>query len=191
MSRGDYHRYNAKSTTDSYHSVSISAMNRHKALSPGRHSWGWSRNGKSTGSISFVATGDDVTFLYSCNGNSVESIAGLDWTPCNYGGKRAWFICRCGRRVGRVFIARHGIGCRHCLNLAYNSQNECDINRAWGKIHKFESRLKDDHYRPKGMHWKTFLKIRERITRAHEEKNRGFVLSACRLLPSLRGILDE
>lgn len=191
MGRGDYHRWNAKSTTGSYHSIKITDMKRLKALPPGWHSCQWKRNGERIGSISFFVTGQNVTFHYSFNGNPVEAVAGLDWTPCNYGGKRAWFICSCGERVGRVFIARHGVGCRHCLKLAYTSQNEDAVSRAWGKISKLEDRLKDKRYRPKGMHWKTYLKIRERIARAHEEKNRAFVLSACRALPSLRHFLTE
>lgn len=50
-------------------------------------------------------------------------------TPCNYGGKRYWFICPltkngkyCGRRVGVLFSIGKWFGCRHCGEVAYNSQ---------------------------------------------------------------------
>lgn len=52
-------------------------------------------------------------------------------TTCYFGGRRYWFICplvinglNCGRRVGKLFIAGHYFGCRHCYRLAYASQNE-------------------------------------------------------------------
>lgn len=53
----------------------------------------------------------------------------LTTTPCNYGGKRYWFICpltkdgkNCRRRVGVLFNTGKYFGCRHCNRIAYNSQ---------------------------------------------------------------------
>jgi hypothetical protein len=53
----------------------------------------------------------------------------LTTTPCRYGGKRYWFICPmtkegkyCGRRVGVLFGVSNKYGCRHCAEVAYNSQ---------------------------------------------------------------------
>ena len=50
-------------------------------------------------------------------------------TPCNYGGKRYWFICPltkngkyCGRRVGVLFSIGKWFGCRHCGEIAYAAQ---------------------------------------------------------------------
>lgn len=60
-------------------------------------------------------------------------------TPCHFGGFRRWFLCpfpkeakQCGRRVGKLYLPPGGRywGCRHCYNLAYESQME---NRAISK----------------------------------------------------------
>jgi len=54
-------------------------------------------------------------------------------TPCQYGGKRYWFICPwskngiyCGRRVGKLYKNGDYFACRHCHNLTYDSRK---INR--------------------------------------------------------------
>lgn len=51
-------------------------------------------------------------------------------TPCNLGGKRYWFKCplgkdgrRCSRRVAVLYFTGKYFGCRHCLDLTYQSQN--------------------------------------------------------------------
>lgn len=57
----------------------------------------------------------------------------MDWTKCNYGGKRWWFLCPlvknghyCGRRTGTLLKpdGTKYFGCRHCYKLTYNSRNE-------------------------------------------------------------------
>jgi len=52
-------------------------------------------------------------------------------TPCKYGGVRYWFICLlskngryCGRRVGVIYSIGKWFGCRHCGNIAYQTQFE-------------------------------------------------------------------
>lgn len=52
-------------------------------------------------------------------------------TPCNYGGKRYWFICNlsrngvyCGRRVGVLYNSNKYFACRYCSNVAYSAQFE-------------------------------------------------------------------
>ena len=46
----------------------------------------------------------------------------LTTTTPRFGGLRYWFLCpRCGRRVGKLYHVERW-GCRHCHNLAYQSQ---------------------------------------------------------------------
>ena len=52
-------------------------------------------------------------------------------TQCNYGGVRYWFLCPlrkngqyCGKRVRKLYKRGNYFGCRKCLELAYQSQNE-------------------------------------------------------------------
>lgn len=47
----------------------------------------------------------------------------VEWTRCYYGGRRPWFRCTCGRRVGKIYCGGYFLGCRHCYNGKYNSQN--------------------------------------------------------------------
>lgn len=55
----------------------------------------------------------------------------LATTPCNFGGKRYWFICplikrgiTCNRRARKLYSLNGLFGCRVCHDLAYSSQNE-------------------------------------------------------------------
>jgi hypothetical protein len=57
---------------------------------------------------------------------------------CNLGGKRYWFICECGKRVGVIFKGGDRFACRHCHNLTYQSRNE---NRRSGKYALYRSLL--------------------------------------------------
>ena len=97
----------------------------------------------------------------------------LDWSPCTYGGRRAWFLCLaagCGRRVAILY--RGGIfACRHCYRLAYPCQREIDDDRAARRADTIRRRLgwepgilNDEGGKPKGMHWRTFERL-------HAEQN--------------------
>ena len=54
-------------------------------------------------------------------------------TKPNYGGERYWFLCqnqklnensKCFRRVGTLYFDGINFGCRHCMNLTYQSQKK-------------------------------------------------------------------
>ncbi len=50
-------------------------------------------------------------------------------TPCNYGGKRYWFLCPvCGKRVGKLYLLPEGryYECRTCYSLTYRGCKEHD-----------------------------------------------------------------
>lgn len=86
-------------------------------------------------------------------------------TPCNYGGKRYWFICplviqgkACGRRVGVIYLGGKHFGCRHCYDLSYSSKNEnvrSKYHPLFGyltldtKMEKLEEQIKRRYYRGK------------------------------------------
>jgi hypothetical protein len=58
--------------------------------------------------------------------------ARLVWTPCNFGGRRWWFVCplvvngrACNRRVGVLYLGGGKyFGCRPCHDLTYESSRE-------------------------------------------------------------------
>lgn len=115
----------------------------------------------------------------------------LDWTPCTYGGARPWFLCPgeveedgkkkpCRRRVAVLYHATcpNVFRCRHCLNLAYPSQKERLDGRPFRRAKKKRLRigglllagncLDPIPDRPKGMHRKTYERIRAAIERDEE-----------------------
>jgi hypothetical protein len=107
--------------------------------------------------------------LYS----GVESILCFAWTRCNYGGSRAWFLCqnrRCRRRVAILYSSGGtAFACRHCLKLAYDSQQECTRLRRLHRAQAIRMKLGGDPSlagpfpnKPKGMHRKTYRKFLEK-----------------------------
>lgn len=95
----------------------------------------------------------------------------MTWTPCNYGGQRAWWICPavgCGRRVALLYGGKV-YACRHCHRLAYSTQRERSHDRACSMADKLRDRLgwqagilNDHGGKPKGMHWQTFQRLQAR-----------------------------
>lgn len=64
--------------------------------------------------------------LFDIQVKSEMKIAGqlleITTTPCNFGGKRLWFICRdCKSRVGTLYKlpTNENLLCRKCNNLVY------------------------------------------------------------------------
>ena len=93
----------------------------------------------------------------------------LDWTPCNLGGQRPWFRCPargCGRRVA-ILYGGAIFACRHCYRLAYPSQRETADDRAARRADSIRERLgwepgilNGPGLKPKGMHWRTFKRLK-------------------------------
>ena len=90
-----------------------------------------------------------------------EYPVGLEWTPCHYGGHRPWFLCPCCRRRVAILFGGSIYACRHCHNLAYDSQREMVHTRLQSRAHKLRARLGGDcwWHRPKGMHQRTYKKL--------------------------------
>jgi hypothetical protein len=99
----------------------------------------------------------------------------IEWTPCNYGGARAWFVCpgrkwpgsNCGRRVAILYWGWGQPACRHCYQLAYESQHESDRYRALHQARAIRKKLGGSislaepfPLKPKGMHWLTYARFR-------------------------------
>jgi len=97
-------------------------------------------------------------------------------TNCHYGGQRHWFLCplpSCKRRSKKLYLYTEGLFlCRKCLKLAYSTQNRSDtdriIGKKWALIRKYGGDSEWDIKRPKGMHQKTFDRIRDKIWRLEE-----------------------
>lgn len=118
----------------------------------------------------------------------VHTTVPLDWTPCNYGGERAWLRCPgCDRRVTALYLppGRERFRCRHCHQLAYGIQQVAPDSRHLMAIRKIQRRLGGDAdgmlpwrvpEKPKGMHLRTYESLCRELFE-HESK-RDAILSA-------------
>jgi len=179
--RGSGRRYqDGKDITNDYHALDVRWLQRNGLLNP----WSsrlltWSRNGQEVASIQAIASEGYVTLDYRIREQGGEwkpmnYRVLLDRTACHLGGKRPWFRCPargCGRRVA-VLYGGSIFACRHCHQLAYASQREAWHDRATRRADRIRDRLgweagilNGDGIKPKGMHWRTF----ERLKTRHDE----------------------
>lgn len=172
--------YDAKETTDDYRMIDVRHWQRDGLLKPDESfNWHWSRNGKTTASISVRVENRCVVLSYHHQRNGDDwthksYTVKLDWTTCNFDGQRPWFLCPvrgCGRRVAILYISSIPF-CRKCLHLAYASQRETPDDRAARRADKIREKLGWEPgilngrgwSKPKGMHQRTF----DRLTAEHD-----------------------
>jgi hypothetical protein len=187
---GRYGRYRGggRDTTEGYRQLDVRWMQRKGFLRAG--SWSslyWSRNGERFASIQVRADfNNSVTLMYRHRSygdeewTKAEYPVSLEWTRCNFGGERAWFLCPrpgCGRRVAKLW---GGVMfyCRQCYNLAYESQNETAHDRELRKHQAIRMKLggsgslaEDFPHKPKGMHWQTYWRL---CRKAEEAESRSW-----------------
>jgi hypothetical protein len=166
--------YSSKDTTSGYLRLDVRWLQREGFLVPGRNSdLVWSRNGEPIGNVGMRCRMDDVVLSYRHRRHdepwrNEEYPVPVGWTPCNYGGTRPWFHCPvvgCGRRVAILYGS--GIfACRHCHQLAYESQRETAYSRALSRAQAIREKLGGsaciaDPFpsKPKGMHWRTYERL--------------------------------
>jgi hypothetical protein len=93
----------------------------------------------------------------------------VQWTRCTYGGARPWFLCLCGRRVGKLYRGSAWLGCRHCAEAIYESQRKSRKGRLHFKAMRIRAGLGDygrpgiDVFppRPSGMQRKIYSRLKE------------------------------
>lgn len=114
---------------------------------------------------------DMLTLNHDLTGRQIEQRVPVTRTPCNYGGTRLWFACPwCSRRLAILFLGSDGFGCHQCSKVAYASQSEDKMDRAWRKQRKIERRLGDHHERPEGMHFRTYLRLKGQIAQCETQR---------------------
>jgi hypothetical protein len=139
----------------------------------------WSCNNEQTGAIRYRVETDRVILNYRLRPHGgewedVEQVVLLDWTPCNYGGKRTWFLCpHCNRRVALLYGAGKYFLCRHCYHLTYISRQVPGYERLMRKAQAIRKRLGGNAdlsesfpRKPKGMHWRTYYRLRREAEQA-------------------------
>lgn len=182
---GSGRRYQGgKDTTSDMRPLDIRRLQRDDLLTPGRaFGWHWTVNGKEVASIQMRTEAERVILNYRSRSNSgewqpMEYPVYLEWTACNLGGRRAWFLCPaqgCGRRVA-ILYGGAIFACRHCHKLAYECQRETDDDRAARRADRIREKLgweagilNPAGGKPKGMHWRTF----ERLKAEHDAYVQG------------------
>ena len=165
-------RRGGRDVTADYRRLDVRELHRAGVLIPGwRGGWNWYRNGEKRADIQIEVRATSIQLRYRATDHGewrdYDYPVGLVRTDCNYGGTRPWFLCpRCGRRVailygGAVFI------CRRCRDLAYEVQREDGTDRLARRADAIRDRLgweagilNPDGWKPKGMHWRTFWRLK-------------------------------
>lgn len=167
--------HTAKKKTATYPLLDVRQLQREGLLRAGlAFPCQLTQNGERTGSIDLRVDADRVTLSYRCRSRESEwqhmdCSVQIEWTPCNYGGHRAWFRCPaecCGRRVAILYFV--GVfACRRCHQLAYWSQRCSASEAALSLAQAIRERLggsRNMYYpfpsKPRGMHWKTYSRLR-------------------------------
>ncbi|MGO9530562.1 MAG: hypothetical protein ACLP3B_05210 [Syntrophobacteraceae bacterium] len=181
---------------ESYKRLDIRFLHKKNLLRPGySFTFLWNRGGEPSGSIQIKVEDDYFILKYRYSryeeSEDVEEQVSVDWTRCNYGGRRPWFLCpRCRRRVAVLACAGKLFLCRHCYRLKYWSQLETYLDRANRKVQKLRERLGGKPWlKPKRMHQTTFDRLHNRLMDAEMQANRLFVIGAAKILvrsPSFR-----
>ncbi len=164
-----------KTCTEDMQGLDVRRLHRAGRLEPGSSCrWQWSSRGEVVASIGVAVEADRVVLTYRQRDQGGEwkdmrYPVYLDRTPCTFGGERLWWRCPaagCGRRVA-VLYGGAVFACRHCHKLAYRVQRETADDRAGRRADKIRDRLGWDAGilnpaggKPKGMHWRTFWKLR-------------------------------
>ena len=182
---GRWHSWGGKTTAGSQKSIDVRWLKRQGYLRAGfTGSLTWSSWGEQTGLINYsmVEDGMVLNYRYLVNDGEwepVEQAIAFARTPCNYGGYRTWFLCpRCRKRIAILYGSGKLFLCRHCYDLAYGCQQETTGDRLMRKQRKIRERLGADMnlfipigQKPKGMHWKTFDRLRNEERRTNNFSN--------------------
>ena len=162
------------------HGLDIRQIHKRGLLRKGRRfPWEWRWDGELLARVQvYVVNEDRVEVRYGWrteNGLSQEVFTAvqLKWTECNFGGDRAWFRCPgCRRRVAILYVRSRGLKCRRCLDLTYASQAEGHRDRLMRRIRQLRDKVgREDNLlapfppRPKGMHARTYERLRREDSR--------------------------
>ncbi|WP_078431011.1 hypothetical protein [Alkalihalobacterium alkalinitrilicum] len=101
-----------------------------------------------------------------------QEVIYLDKTPCHFGGYRYWFLCQCGKRVGKLYHGQLGFACRSCYDLNYVSQQyaKTDCSYFIWRMYRIANKVDPEFnkqglntnfpiFKPKYMHYKTYRKL--------------------------------
>jgi hypothetical protein len=143
---GQYYRGSTRTTCEEVKRIDIRYLRKNGLLQPNRAgSLSRSTGGEPTGNIRYTLLENEMTLKFKARGywdeewESIEQRIWFDRTPCHYGGLRKWFICpRCDARVAVLYGA----------------------DKISKKLEADEYTIDGDLYKTKGMHWRTFYRLK-------------------------------
>lgn len=161
----------------------------------GKALYRWNRDGgEAPVATLFALTSPVLVKVTHVGGAMPEETLDVAYTPCRYGGRRAWFRCTklgCGKRVAILYQHPRGFRCRHCCQLDYQSHRERAYDRTLRRSRRLRARVGGGVNlvnlfppRPRGMHWATYERLLRseaalwgQITSAASDRVRGKGLS--------------
>jgi hypothetical protein len=159
-------------TTDSRISVDIRELFRHIGGNTGGRAlyrWNSARGDQVPVATLFMLASPVLVKVTHVGGAMPEETLDVTYTPCRYGGRRAWFQCTklgCGKRVAILYDHPRGFRCRHCCQLDYKSHRERSYDRMLRRSRRLRARVggganltENFPPRPKGMHWATYERL--------------------------------
>jgi hypothetical protein len=167
-----------KSTTDKFDAIDVRDLRRRGYLVPGcKFTISLNRSGAPRITIEGYTEKEYVVFPrgVAAGGNPAVQSIELAWTSCNYGGRRPWFICpSCGRgRAAILYRVDGAFACRRCQRLLYQTQCLRGDRRALRRAQFIRIRLggtsniaSEFPPRPKGMHRRTYDRLKTEAERA-------------------------
>lgn len=168
---------------------------------PGAHlaaSFGWTGpRGEDAKAIAAYRAGDSfLTLHFERSGETdkppPQKIA-LLFSPCRFGGRRAWFVCGlCQRRAFRLYLYPHfymnekridRFYCRVCLGLTYDQRRSKDlVTLGQMRARRVQKQLHDTAHewewlpdKPKYMRWRTYDRLAAQHQNAVALANVGFM----------------
>jgi hypothetical protein len=133
-------------------------------------SWQWLVNDRAVAGIRIRVDLQSMVLSYRIKSTDevVEQRVQTQTSPCHLGGERRWFTCpQCSKRVALLYAPGRYFACRECYGLGYAMQKEGAGDCAASRANKLRKRLGWDAGilngnggRPKGMHWKTYLRLK-------------------------------
>lgn len=174
--RGRYYRWNTKTLLCELLNLDMRDFAKQVGLTDRSFgSWGWTSGRGHKSSIGYeVKPGHGIRLFYThAKTEKLDYLVRTTATPCNYGGKRYWWLCpSCGRRCRVLYGGKHFV-CRKCNSHAYyETQKSKDLlNRIDSELTTIRRKLKAKKTlavtsalpdRPKGMHWRTYLRLSQR-----------------------------
>lgn len=160
----------------------------------------WFKHWRTDGGVYSLTRGDTLLGVFTVDGERllfrpegrVPLPVDLISIPMRFGGSRLYMCCpRCeARRTVLYLVQQRVLQCRGCLGLQYRSQSRGAIDGCHLQASRIAHRMNPRHEynagcppcRPKGMHRKTYRRLRDMFMRQMERLDVAFAAGAVKVL---------